>query len=34
MEYNRENYKGRRIRLFPNDTYEEVLNDCEVVEDE
>lgn len=21
MEYNKENYKGRRIRLFPNDTY-------------
>lgn len=21
MEYNKENYKGRRIRLFPSDTY-------------
>lgn len=21
MEYNKENYKGRRIWLFPNDTY-------------
>lgn len=21
MEYNKENYKGRRIRLFPDDTY-------------
>lgn len=21
MEYSKENYKGRRIRLFPNDTY-------------
>lgn len=21
MEYNKENYKGRRIRLFPGDTY-------------
>lgn len=21
MEYNKENYEGRRIRLFPNDTY-------------
>lgn len=21
MEYNKENYKGRRIILFPNDTY-------------
>lgn len=21
MEYNKDNYKGRRIRLYPNDTY-------------
>lgn len=21
MKYNKENYKGRRIRLYPNDTY-------------
>lgn len=21
MEYNKENYKGRKIRLFPGDTY-------------
>lgn len=21
MKYNKENYEGRRIRLFPNDTY-------------
>ena len=21
MEYNKENYKGRRIRLYPNGTY-------------